>query len=217
MLKQKSAIVTGSTSGIGLGIARGLAEQGADILLNGFGNADEIEFTRAELQRQYGVKVRYSNADIDDVTRLVELHLRFHGYGDGTWTDSAVRRYVVDAGPQLARLHKLTRSDCTTRNRRKAERLTAAYLDLEERIARLREREELDAIRPDLDGNQIMEILGIPPGPLVGRAYTHLRQLRLDRGPIGFDAAREELLRWWAAQASPNDKDDNPDDKDDNL
>jgi len=144
--------------------------------------------------------LRFDRNTIKQVSRLIELHLRFHGYGDGAWTDSAVRRYVVDAGPQLARLHKLTRSDCTTRNRRKAERLTAAYTDLEQRIARLREQEELDSIRPDLNGNLIMEILGVPSGPLVGRAYQYLRQLRLDRGPLGPEAAREELLRWWAAQ-----------------
>ena len=127
--------------------------------------------------------LRFPNDVIADVSRLVELHLRFHGYGTGTWTDSAVRRYVADAGPLLDRLHKLTRSDSTTRNRRKAAELAAAYDDLEERIARLREHEELEAIRPDLDGNAIMAILGVPPGPVVGRAWAHLKEVRLDQGP----------------------------------
>jgi poly(A) polymerase len=134
------------------------------------------------------------------VARLTELHLRFHGYGDGAWTDSAVRRYVTDAGPLLDRLHKLTRSDCTTRNRRKAARLSAAYDELEARIARLQEAEELAAVRPDIDGNGIMEILGIPPGRDVGRAYKFLLDLRMERGPLGPEAAREELLAWWAEQ-----------------
>jgi poly(A) polymerase len=144
--------------------------------------------------------LRFDKETTSQVTRLVELHLRFHGYGDGAWTDSAVRRYVSDAGPLLERLHKLTRSDCTTRNQRKAARLAAAYNDLESRIVRLRSEEELDAVRPDLDGNQIMEILGIPAGRDVGRAWGFLKELRLDRGPIGFEAAREELLHWWAQQ-----------------
>ena len=135
-----------------------------------------------------------------DVSRLVELHLRFHGYGTGTWTDSAVRRYVADAGPLLDRLHKLTRSDSTTRNRRKAMQLAAAYDDLEERIARLREQEELDSVRPDLDGNAIMAILGVPPGPVIGRARAHLLEVRLDQGPLLPDQAEAELRRWWADQ-----------------
>jgi poly(A) polymerase len=137
---------------------------------------------------------------VDDVARLVELHLRFHGYGGGEWTDSAVRRYVRDAGPLLDRLHVLTRADCTTRNQRKALALRRAYDSLEERIATLAEQEELAAIRPDLDGNAIMSILGVRPGPVVGRAYRHLLELRLDRGPLGPDVARDELLRWWADQ-----------------
>ncbi len=144
--------------------------------------------------------LRFNNDTVKAVARLTELHLRFHGYGDGEWTDSAVRRYVTDAGPLLARLHKLTRSDCTTRNQRKAARLAAAYDDLEERIARLREQEELDAIRPDLDGTAIMRVLGIGPSRTVGRAYQHLLGLRLERGPLGEDAARAELLAWWAQQ-----------------
>jgi poly(A) polymerase len=140
---------------------------------------------------------------IDDVTRLVELHLRFHGYADGEWTDSAVRRYVRDAGPLLDRLHKLTRSDCTTRNRRKAAALARAYDHLEERVAALREQEELDAIRPDLDGNEIMAVLGIRPGPLVGKAYRHLLELRLERGPMDRDTAVAELTRWYRDQSPP--------------
>jgi poly(A) polymerase len=142
--------------------------------------------------------MRFDKETIRQVARLVELHLRFHGYGDAEWTDSAVRRYVTDAGPLLQRLHKLTRSDCTTRNRRKAERLAAAYDALEARIARLQAQEELDAVRPDLDGNAIMEILGIPPGREVGLAWSYLKELRLERGPMPPDEAREELLRWWA-------------------
>ena len=111
-----------------------------------------------------------------------------------------MRRYVTDAGPLLPRLHRLTRSDCTTRNQRKAQRLSRTYDELEVRIARLQSQEELAAVRPELDGNQIAEVLGIRPGPLLGRAYKHLLAVRLDRGPIGEDAAREELLAWWARQ-----------------
>jgi poly(A) polymerase len=144
--------------------------------------------------------LRFPNDVTADVSRLVELHLRFHGYGTGTWTDSAVRRYVADAGPLLDRLHKLTRSDSTTRNRRKAMQLAAAYDDLEERIARLREQEQLEAIRPDLDGNAIMAILGVPPGPVIGRAWAHLKEVRLDKGPLPPEQAEAELRRWWADQ-----------------
>jgi poly(A) polymerase len=134
------------------------------------------------------------------VAKLVELHLRFHGYGGGEWTDSAVRRYVRDAGDQLERLHVLTRADCTTRNRKKAEQLRRTYDELEARIARLSEEEELAAIRPDLDGTQIMEILDIPPGPTVGAAYRFLLEQRLDHGPMSADDARAALLAWWAEQ-----------------
>ena len=144
--------------------------------------------------------LRYDRATTAAVARLVELHLRFHGYGDGSWTDSAVRRYVRDAGDLLERLHRLTRADCTTRNRRKAQRLARAYDDLESRIERLAREEELASLRPELDGGQIMECLSIPPGPLVGEAYRFLLDLRLERGPIGPDAAREALLAWWAAR-----------------
>jgi poly(A) polymerase len=152
----------------------------------------------AKLTRKRMKALRFSNDEIDAVSKLVELHLRFHGYGTGEWTDSAVRRYVRDAGDLLSRLHVLTRADCTTRNRRKAEALRAAYDHLEERIERLAEQEELDAIRPDLDGNQIMEILAIPPGREVGAAYNYLLELRMEHGPLGEDRAREELLAWWA-------------------
>lgn len=115
----------------------------------------------------------------------MELHLRFHGYGTGEWTDSAVRRYVRDAGHLLDRLHKLTRADCTTRNKRKAAALSRTYDQLEERIARLAEEEELAKIRPELDGNEIQEILGLPPGPVIGRAYRHMLEIRMDEGVIG--------------------------------
>ena len=149
--------------------------------------------------------LRYDKQVVKDVARLVELHLRFHGYGDGAWTDSAVRRYVTDAGPLLERLHRLTRADSTTRNRRKAQRLRESYDDLERRIAALRAQEELDAVRPDLDGQQIMAVLGIRPGPVVGRAYKHLLERRLDRGPATEDVARAELLAWWAEQPESSD------------
>ncbi|HEX9033370.1 MAG TPA: CCA tRNA nucleotidyltransferase [Streptosporangiaceae bacterium] len=131
-----------------------------------------------------------------DVAKLIGLHLRFHGYGTGEWTDSAVRRYVTDAGPLLTRLHALTRADCTTRNKAKAKRLAASYDALERRIAELAEQEELASIRPDLDGNEIMALLGIRPGPMVGRAYKHLLELRMEHGPLGHDRAAQELLRW---------------------
>jgi poly(A) polymerase len=151
----------------------------------------------AKLARKRMKALRFSNDEIDQVSKLVELHLRFHGYGTGEWTDSAVRRYVRDAGDLLSRLHVLTRADCTTRNKRRAEALRSAYDDLEERIERLQEQEELDSLRPDLDGNQIMEILGIGPGRDVGTAYKYLMELRLEHGPLGADRAREELLTWW--------------------
>jgi poly(A) polymerase len=152
----------------------------------------------AKLTRKRMKALRFSNDEIDEVARLVELHLRFHGYGSGEWTDSAVRRYVRDAGDSLARLHVLTRADCTTRNRRKAERLARTYDDLEARIDRLAEEEGQAAIRPDLDGNQIMELLGIGPGREVGAAYQFLLELRMDNGPMTEDAAKEALLTWWS-------------------
>ncbi len=148
-------------------------------------------------------ELRFEKDTIKAVARLVELHLRFHGYGEARWSDSAVRRYVTDAGEQLERLHRLTRADVTTRNKRKAERLAFAYDDLESRIAELRAQEEIDSIRPDLDGTAIMEILGLRPGREVGEAYKMLLELRMERGPLGPEAAREELLAWWAARATP--------------
>ncbi len=144
--------------------------------------------------------LRFDKATVHAVARLTELHLRFHGYGEGAWTDSAVRRYITDAGPLLERLHRLTRSDCTTRNVRKAARLAAAYDHLEERIADLQSREELAAVRPDLDGTQIMAALGIGPGPVVGQAYRFLLELRMERGPLGHDAALAQLHAWWDAR-----------------
>jgi poly(A) polymerase len=153
-----------------------------------------------KLTRKRLKELRFSNDDVDEISRLVELHLRFHGYGSGEWTDSAVRRYVRDAGDQLERLHILTRADCTTRNQRKAARLQRTYDELEERIAVLAEQEELDAMRPDLDGNQIMEILGSGPGREIGAAYDFLLELRMDQGPIGEDAATEALKAWWSAR-----------------
>jgi len=154
----------------------------------------------AKLTRKRMKALRFSNDDIEAVSKLVELHLRFHGYGDGEWTDSAVRRYVRDAGDQVERLHILTRADCTTRNRRKAERLRRTYDELEARIAHLSEQEELASIRPDLDGNQIMEILGVPAGPLVGKAYQHLLDVRMDHGPMSPEEAEAHLRAWWASQ-----------------
>ena len=156
------------------------------------------EVVGARIVKKRLTALRFPNEVVDDVSKLTELHLRFHGYGTGEWTDSAVRRYVRDAGDQLVRLHKLTRADCTTRNRKRAADLQAAYDGLEERIARLSEEEELAAIRPDLDGNAIMAILDIPPGRDVGAAYNFLLELRLDRGPLGPDDAERELRAWWA-------------------
>ncbi|MFC8303548.1 CCA tRNA nucleotidyltransferase [Specibacter sp. NPDC057265] len=144
--------------------------------------------------------LRFDNDTTKAVSRLVELHMRFYGYGEAGWSDSAVRRYVTDAGPLLARLHRLTRSDVTTRNQRKAERLSFAYDDLEARIAVLAEQEELNAIRPDLDGGAIMALLGIKPGPVVGRAYSHLLEQRMEQGPLGREKAEAALLQWWARQ-----------------
>jgi len=153
----------------------------------------------AKMARKRMRELRFSNDVTDAVARLVELHLRFHGYGSGEWTDSAVRRYVRDAGDQVEHLHVLTRADSTTRNRRKAERLQRTYDDIEARIARLSEQEQLDALRPELDGNEIMQILGIPPGRRVGQAYRHLLDLRMDQGPMEHDEAVAALMAWAAA------------------
>ncbi len=156
----------------------------------------------AKLAKKRLKELRYDNETVGDVSRLIELHLRFFGYTDGAWTDSAVRRYVRDAGPLLERLHILTRADVTTRNRRKADRLAFAYDNLEERIAALGEEEELAAIRPDLDGEQIMAILGLKPGREVGEAYRFLLELRLEEGPLGTDAATDRLRAWWSARGA---------------
>jgi poly(A) polymerase len=158
------------------------------------------EVVGAHLTKARLKALRFDNQTIEAVSTLVELHLRFHGYGTGEWSDSAVRRYVRDAGPLLERLHVLTRSDSTTRNRNKANALADSYTDLENRIARLSEEEELASMRPDLDGNSIMEILGIPPSRAVGLAYDHLLELRIENGPLGVEWAIEELKKWWASQ-----------------
>ena len=162
------------------------------------------EMVGAKMTARRMKAMRFDKDTIKAVSRLVELHLRFHGYGDGEWTDSAVRRYVTDAGPLLPRLNRLTRSDCTTRNVRKARSLSRIYDDLETRIARLLEQEQLDAVRPELDGNEIAEILEIDPGPVLGRAYKHLLAVRMDQGPIGREAAVEALRAWWAEQPESN-------------
>jgi poly(A) polymerase len=158
------------------------------------------EVVGAKMARKRLRALKYSKEIITDVSQLVFLHLRFHGYGKGEWTDSAVRRYVTDAGDLLPRLHKLVRADCTTRNRRKAAALQATYDQLEERIARIAEAEDLAKVRPDLDGNEIMKLLGLPPGPLVGQAWKFLKELRLDRGPLEYDDAVAELRAWAAAE-----------------
>jgi poly(A) polymerase len=154
----------------------------------------------AKLARKRLKALRFDNDTVDAVSRLIELHLRFFGYSDGAWTDSAVRRYVRDAGDQLERLHELTRADVTTRNRRKADRLGFAYDDLEARVEELKAQEELDAVRPDLDGTDVMRILGLRPGPEVGRAMGFLLDLRLDEGPLDPEDAERRLRTWWAAQ-----------------
>jgi poly(A) polymerase len=161
------------------------------------------EVVGAKMVRKRLRALKYSKQIVDDVSQLVFLHLRFHGYGNGEWTDSAVRRYVTDAGPLLSRLHKLVRADCTTRNRRKAAALQRTYDELEERIARIEAEEDLARVRPDLDGNEIMKLLGLPPGPLVGQAWRFLKELRLDRGPLTHDDAVAELRRWAEEQGIP--------------
>ena len=154
----------------------------------------------AKLAKKRLQELKFDNDTIKAVSRLVELHLRFFGYSDQQWSDSAVRRYVRDSEDQLLRLHALTRADVTTRNKKKADRLSHAYDDLEQRIAQLSEQEQLDSMRPELDGAQIMEILDITPGKVVGEAYAFLLEIRLDEGEIGFEEARKRLLSWWAAR-----------------
>lgn len=154
----------------------------------------------ARLARKRMSALRFDTATTAAVTQLIEQHLRFFGYAEGTWTDSAVRRYVRDAGENLERLHILTRADVTTRNKRKAARLRSAYDDIERRIDELSAQEELDAMRPELDGNRIQEVLGLRPGPQVGAAYRFLLDLRLDEGVLGPDEAERRLREWWAQQ-----------------
>ncbi|WP_167478865.1 CCA tRNA nucleotidyltransferase [Nocardia arthritidis] len=158
------------------------------------------EVVGAKMVRKRMRALKYPKQFTEDVARLVFLHLRFHGYGKGQWTDSAVRRYVTDAGELLPRLHKLVRADCTTRNKRRAAALRATYDELEARIARLQEQEDLDRVRPDLDGNSIMELLGLRPGPEVGKAWRYLKELRLDRGPMTREEAEAALREWWKTQ-----------------
>ena len=182
-------------------------------LLHDIGKPDTREFTDtgavtfhhhevvgARMARRRLKALKYPKRQIQDIGQLVFLHMRFHGYGDGAWTDSAVRRYVADAGDLLPQLQVIVRADCTTRNRRKAGRLQRAVEDLDTRIVELKEQEDLDAVRPDLDGNEIMTVLGLPPGPAVGKAWAFLKELRLDRGPMDRDEAIAELKRWWESQ-----------------
>jgi poly(A) polymerase len=158
------------------------------------------EVVGSKLVKKRLKELRYPNDVIDAVSKLTFLHLRFHGYGRGEWTDSAVRRYVTDAGDLLPRLHKLVRSDCTTRNKKRAAALAATYDSLENRIVELRAQEDLNRVRPDLDGNAIMQILGIPPGREVGEAWRFLKDLRLERGPLPPDEAEAALRTWWSSR-----------------
>jgi poly(A) polymerase len=162
------------------------------------------EVVGAKMARKRLRALTYGKDVIEPVCRLIDLHLRFHGYGSAGWTDSAVRRYVTDAGDQLDRLHKLVRSDCTTRNRRRAAALASSYDDLEERLARLAEQEVLGRIRPDLNGNEIAELLGIEPGPLLGQAYKHLMAVRMEQGPLPREAAVAALYAWADEQGLPH-------------
>ncbi|WP_431971443.1 CCA tRNA nucleotidyltransferase [Nocardia sp. bgisy134] len=159
------------------------------------------EVVGAKMVRKRMRALKYPKQFTEDVARLVFLHLRFHGYGKGQWTDSAVRRYVTDAAELLPRLHKLVRADCTTRNKRRAAALQATYDELEVRIERIQQEEDLAKVRPDLDGNAIMELLGLPPGPEVGKAWNYLKELRLDRGPLTREEAEAALLEWWKSQS----------------
>ena len=161
------------------------------------------EVVGAKIVRKRMRRLKYSKAMINDVSQLVYLHMRFHGFNDGQWTDSAVRRYVTDAGELLPRLHKLVRADCTTRNPHKAQRLQRTYDQLEQRIADLEAKEDLARVRPDLDGNEIMELLGIDPGPDVGKAWNFLKELRLEEGPLEKHDAIARLIQWWNTGGIP--------------
>jgi poly(A) polymerase len=161
------------------------------------------EVVGARLSKTRLKALRFDNETIDAVETLIALHLRFHGYGDGEWTDSAVRRYVRDAGELLVHLHVLTRADCTTRNAKKAERLARTYDGLEARIAKLETEEELSKIRPDLDGAQVMQLLNLKPSADVGKALDFLMELRMEHGPLGEVRATEELIQWWKARRHP--------------
>ncbi|MEH0147959.1 CCA tRNA nucleotidyltransferase [Corynebacterium sp. Q4381] len=162
------------------------------------------EVVGAKMARKRLKALKYPKHVIEDVGQLVFLHMRFHGFSEGQWTDSAVRRYVTDAGELLPRLHKLVRADSTTRNPRKAARLQRTYDHLEDRIAELAEKEDLARVRPDLDGNEIMQILDLKPGPEVGKAWKYMKELRLERGELDHDEAVAELKAWWAAQQDGN-------------
>ena len=154
----------------------------------------------AKLTRKRLRALHFDHHIVQDVSELVNMHLRFHGYVDEPWTDSAVRRYVRDAGPLYERLNRLTRADATTQNKRKAQMFSDAMDEMEQRVRDLKQREDIEAIRPELDGNEIMQLLGLEPGPQVGVAYQHMLEYRLDKGPVGHEAAVEELKRWAAAQ-----------------
>ena len=155
------------------------------------------EVVGAKLARKRLRKLKYPKATTESIGQLVYLHMRFHGFGENQWTDSAVRRYVTDAGDLLPRLHKLVRADCTTRNAKKARRLQRTYDQLEERIEEIGRKEDLARVRPDLDGNEIMEILGLQPGPEVVQAWSYLKELRLEHGPLEREDAIAKLREWW--------------------
>jgi poly(A) polymerase len=145
--------------------------------------------------------LRFDHQIVNDVSTLIELHLRFHGYVDEPWTDSAVRRYVADSGPLYSRLNRLTRADATTQNKRKSLMFDHAMDEMEARVTELKKKEDLESIRPDINGSQIMELLGVQPGPIVGKAYTHMLEYRMENGEVGYDAAVAELKKWWSEQA----------------
>ncbi|MCT6919404.1 MAG: HD domain-containing protein, partial [Bifidobacteriales bacterium] len=156
----------------------------------------------ARLARKRLKALRFDHHLIADVCDLISMHLRFHGYVDERWTDAAVRRYARETGPLYDRLNRLTRADATTRNKRKAQVFSSAMDELEDRVAQLRRQEDLDAIRPDLDGRQIMQILDLKPGPQVGRAYRHMLDYRLDQGPVDRQTAEQELRDWWQREGA---------------